>query len=85
MLLFGKDEAVKLSGLKISSNSSPQKSFSRSSSRLSFQDDYDDSVFSGPFVVDDDDVTDPGSRYFIGFLYFAQPLQLFVNACLISI
>lgn len=46
----------------MSSNSSPQKSVSRSSSRLSFQDDYDDSEFSGPFVVDEDDVTEMGSR-----------------------
>lgn len=46
----------------MSSHSSPRKSFSRSSSRLSFQDDYDDSEYSGPFVVDDDDVTDSGSR-----------------------
>ncbi|XP_059624437.1 autophagy-related protein 13b [Cornus florida] len=59
---FGKDETGKFSGVKISSDSSPQKSFSRSSSRLSFQDDFDDSEFSGPFVVDDDDMTDPGSR-----------------------
>uniref|UniRef100_A0A5B6ZS33 Putative autophagy-related protein 13 isoform X1 n=1 Tax=Davidia involucrata TaxID=16924 RepID=A0A5B6ZS33_DAVIN len=59
---FGKDDIGKFSGVKISSDSSPQKSFSRSSSRLSFQDDFDDSEFSGPFVVDDDDLTDPGSR-----------------------
>ena len=48
--------------MKLSSNSSPQKSFSRSSSKLSFQDDFDDSEFSGPFVVDDDDMADRGSR-----------------------
>ncbi|XP_027075455.1 autophagy-related protein 13b-like isoform X1 [Coffea arabica] len=59
---FGKDEAGRLTGVKISSNSSPQKSISRSSSRLSFPDDYDESEFSGPFVVDEDDMTDPGSR-----------------------
>ncbi|KAA8546978.1 hypothetical protein F0562_003407 [Nyssa sinensis] len=58
---IGKDEIGKISGLKISSCGSPQKSFSRSSSR-SFLDDFDDSEFSGPFVVDDDDLTDPGSR-----------------------
>ncbi|KAL8473284.1 hypothetical protein ACS0TY_030208 [Phlomoides rotata] len=56
---FSKDEPHKISGLKLSSNSSQSKSFS---SRLSFQDDYDDSEFSGPFVVDDDDMVDPGSR-----------------------
>lgn len=56
---FSKDERHKIYGLKLSSNSSPSKSFS---SRLSFQDDYDDSEFSGPFVVDDDDMVDPGSR-----------------------
>ncbi|CAK9162558.1 unnamed protein product [Ilex paraguariensis] len=59
---LGKDDTGKLSGVKMSSNSSPQKSVSRGSSRLSFQDDYDDSEFSGPFIVDDDDMTDPGSR-----------------------
>nr|GMC93170.1 autophagy-related protein 13B [Ipomoea batatas]GMC96585.1 autophagy-related protein 13B [Ipomoea batatas] len=56
------DDGDKLSVVKMQTNSSPQKSFSRSSSRVSFQDDYDDSEFSGPFVVDDDDVTDPGKR-----------------------
>lgn len=48
--------------MRISSSSSPQKSFSRSSSRLSLEDDFDDSEFSGPFIVDDDDLTDAGSR-----------------------
>uniref|UniRef100_A0A5B6ZQR4 Putative Autophagy-related protein 13 n=1 Tax=Davidia involucrata TaxID=16924 RepID=A0A5B6ZQR4_DAVIN len=51
---FEKDKIEKISRVKISSNSS--------SSRLSFQDDLDDSEFTGPFVVDDDDLTDPGSR-----------------------
>ncbi|PSS30286.1 Autophagy-related protein like [Actinidia chinensis var. chinensis] len=62
---FGKYENKRCSGssgVKLSSNSSPQKSFSRSSSKLSFQDDFDDSEFSGPFVVDDDDMADRGSR-----------------------
>ncbi|XP_042481860.1 autophagy-related protein 13b [Macadamia integrifolia] len=58
---FGKDEAGNLSGAKISSNSSPRISFSRSSSRLSFQDDFDDSDFC-PFAVDDDDIVDPHTR-----------------------
>ncbi|KAF7834180.1 autophagy-related protein 13b-like [Senna tora] len=39
----------------------PQISFSRNSSR-SCQDEYDDSDFSCPFEVDDDDMTDLGSR-----------------------
>ncbi|KAJ0840682.1 hypothetical protein HanPSC8_Chr14g0621701 [Helianthus annuus] len=59
--LRGEDTA-RPSGVKISSNSSPHKSSSRSFSRLSFEDSYDDSEFSGPFVVDDDDTLDPGSR-----------------------
>ncbi|KAJ4966382.1 hypothetical protein NE237_018231 [Protea cynaroides] len=58
---LGKDEAGNLSGTKMSSTSSPQISFSRSSSRLSFQDDFDDSDFC-PFAVDDDDIVDPHSR-----------------------
>ncbi|KAG6721612.1 hypothetical protein I3842_03G120200 [Carya illinoinensis] len=52
-----KDETRKY----LASTSSPQISFSRSSSR-SFQDDFDDSEFSCPFDVDDDDMTHPGSR-----------------------
>ncbi|KAA8531030.1 hypothetical protein F0562_005734 [Nyssa sinensis] len=59
---LGKDEIGKSSGVKLSSDSSSQKSFSRSSSRLSFMDDSDDPEFFGPFVVDDDDLTDPGGR-----------------------
>ncbi|KAL3829419.1 hypothetical protein ACJIZ3_018221 [Penstemon smallii] len=54
---FSRDEPGKMSNVKPSSNNS-SKSYSRNSSRLSFQDDYDD----GPFVVDDDDMIDPGSR-----------------------
>lgn len=45
-------------------NSSPQISFSRSSSR-SYQDDFDDTDFTCPFDVDDVDTTDPSSRYFV--------------------
>lgn len=59
---FEKDEAGRMSRVESSSNISPPKSFSRSSSRFSYQDDYDDSDFSGPFVVDDDDMTDLGTR-----------------------
>ncbi|XP_075501467.1 autophagy-related protein 13b-like [Primulina tabacum] len=58
---FSKDGPGKMSAVKPSSNSSPPKSLSRSSSRLSFQDDYDDSEISGPFFIDDD-TTDPLSR-----------------------
>ncbi|KAL6582664.1 hypothetical protein OROMI_004742 [Orobanche minor] len=59
---FSKDDTGKISVLTPSSHSSPSKTFSRSSSSLPFQDDYDDSDFSGPFVVDGDDMVDPGSR-----------------------
>ncbi|OMO55850.1 Autophagy-related protein 13 [Corchorus capsularis] len=60
---FGKEDCRKYSGsgVKVSSNSSQQISFSRSSSR-SLQDEFDDSEFPCPFDVEDDDVTDPGSR-----------------------
>ncbi|KAF6159536.1 hypothetical protein GIB67_032307, partial [Kingdonia uniflora] len=40
-----------------------QQILSRSSSRLSFHDEFDDSKFSCLFAVDDDDLTDPGLRY----------------------
>ncbi|KAL8246678.1 hypothetical protein R6Q59_007894 [Mikania micrantha] len=56
------EEIARASGVKILSNSSPHKSSFRSFSRLPFEDSYDDSEFSGPFVVDDDDTMDPGSR-----------------------
>ncbi|XP_025695680.1 autophagy-related protein 13b isoform X2 [Arachis hypogaea] len=58
---LGKDEPRKYSGIKISACSSPQISISRSSSR-SYQDDFDETDFTCPFDVDDDDLTDPGSR-----------------------
>lgn len=63
MQLFslGKDESRKYSGVKISSNSSP--------SSRSYQDDFDDTDFTCPFDVDDDDITDPGSRYCILHLF----------------
>ncbi|KAJ0039695.1 hypothetical protein Pint_27131 [Pistacia integerrima] len=57
---FGKDDSRKCSGVKLSCNSSPQISFSRSSSR-SFQDDFDDE-YPCPFDVEDVDVTDSSSR-----------------------
>ncbi|XWS41384.1 hypothetical protein CRYUN_Cryun17cG0077100 [Craigia yunnanensis] len=58
---FGKEDCQKYSGVKVSSNSSPRISFSRSSSR-SLLDDFDDSEFPCPFDVEDDDMTDPSSR-----------------------
>ncbi|KAJ9541047.1 hypothetical protein OSB04_027553 [Centaurea solstitialis] len=58
VLYLQEEDIARPSGVKISANSSPHKS----SSRLSFEDSYDDSEFSGPFVVDDDDMMDPGSR-----------------------
>lgn len=58
----GKIETERHTGVKVSSSNSPQKSFSRSSSRLSFQYDFDDIEFCGPFVVEDDGMTNPSSR-----------------------
>lgn len=62
MFSIGRDEFKKYYATKTSSNSSPRFSVSRGSSR-SYPDDYDDLEFTSPFDVDDDDVTDPGSRY----------------------
>ncbi|KAK4773799.1 hypothetical protein SAY87_028818 [Trapa incisa] len=53
LLAVGKDDCNRCTGVKIS--------ISRCSSR-SFHDDFDDSEFSCPFDVDDDDIIDPGSR-----------------------
>lgn len=61
MFSLGQDDNRKYFGTRISSSDSPQISFSRSSSR-SLQDDFDDPEFDCPFDVDDDDMTDPGSR-----------------------
>ncbi|KAE8676554.1 E3 ubiquitin-protein ligase ATL76-like [Hibiscus syriacus] len=58
---FEKEDRRKYSGVKISSCGSPRISCSRSSSR-SFQDDFDDSEFPCPFDVEDDEMTNPGSR-----------------------
>lgn len=52
-----KDDSGRFSGL-LSSSDSPRIGFSRSSSRLSFQDDLDDGGFSCPFDVDDVDTPD---------------------------
>ncbi|KAL2921569.1 Autophagy-related protein 13a, partial [Bienertia sinuspersici] len=57
-----KDESGRFSGL-LSSGSSPHKAFSRSSSRLSYQDELDVCDFSCPFDVDDVDTSDSQARY----------------------
>ncbi|PIA35008.1 hypothetical protein AQUCO_03700333v1 [Aquilegia coerulea] len=56
-----KDDSGRFSGL-VSSSGSPRIGFSRSSSRLSFQDDLDDCDFSCPFAVDDVDTPPSQSR-----------------------
>lgn len=58
-----KDDSGRFSGL-LSSSGSPRVGFSRSSSRLSFQDDLDGFEFSCPFDVDDVDTSDSQVRYF---------------------
>ena len=62
----GRDDSGRFSGV-FSSSGSPRL-FSRSSSRLSIQDDLDDIDFSCPFAVDDVDTSDSQSRYFSIFL-----------------
>ncbi|GAB4826049.1 hypothetical protein Ancab_008919 [Ancistrocladus abbreviatus] len=52
-----REDSGRFSGL-LSSGSSPRVGFSRSSSRLSFQDDLDECDFSCPFDVDDVDPSD---------------------------
>ncbi|KAK4795198.1 hypothetical protein SAY86_013192 [Trapa natans] len=52
-----RDDSGRFSGL-LSSSGSPRVGFSRSSSRLSFQDDLDDGDLSCPFDVDDVDTSD---------------------------
>ncbi|KAK6922856.1 Autophagy-related protein 13, N-terminal [Dillenia turbinata] len=61
LLSLGKDESGRY-GVKIPSNNSPRISVSRSSSRQSIPDDFDDSDFAAPFFVDDDDMMEPPSR-----------------------
>ncbi|OIT38413.1 PREDICTED: autophagy-related protein 13a-like [Nicotiana attenuata] len=56
-----RDDSGRFSGL-LSSSGSPRVGFSRSSSRLSFQDDLDDCDFSCPFIVDDVDNADSRAR-----------------------
>jgi autophagy-related protein 13 len=64
LLKDSKDDSGRFSGL-LSSSGSPRVGFSRSSSRLSFQDDLDDDDdFSCPFDVDDVDTSDSHARYF---------------------
>lgn len=55
-----KDDSGRFSGL-LSSSGSPRVGFSRSSSRLSLQDELDDMDFSCPFIVDDVDTCDDRS------------------------
>ncbi|KAG6745469.1 hypothetical protein POTOM_049956 [Populus tomentosa] len=57
LLKDSKDDSGRFSGL-LSSSGSPRIGFSRSSSRLSFQDDLEDDDFSCPFDVDDVDTSD---------------------------
>uniref|UniRef100_A0A6N2LN20 Autophagy-related protein 13 N-terminal domain-containing protein n=2 Tax=Salix viminalis TaxID=40686 RepID=A0A6N2LN20_SALVM len=57
LLKDSKDDSGRFSGL-LSSSGSPRIGFSRSSSRLSFQDDLEDGDFSCPFDVDDVDTSD---------------------------
>lgn len=71
-----KDDSGRFSGL-LSSSGSPRVG-SRSSSRLSFQDDLDDGDFSYPFIVDDVDTADCQPRYFsfllsVPFVCYAGP------------
>ncbi|CAH2053363.1 unnamed protein product [Thlaspi arvense] len=61
LFLYGREDFRRTSGVRLSSNSSPQISFSRSSSR-SFQDDFDETDFPCPFDVEYDDITDRSSR-----------------------
>ncbi|CAL9165211.1 unnamed protein product [Musa hybrid cultivar] len=60
----GRDDSGRFSAL--SSGGSPRYGFSRSSSRLSIQDDLDDGDFSYPFAVDDVDTSDSQARSFDG-------------------
>ncbi|KAK1325096.1 hypothetical protein QJS10_CPA01g00470 [Acorus calamus] len=57
----GRDDSGRFSGV-VSSSGSPLVGVSRSSSRLSFQDDLDECEFSCPFAVDDVDTSDSQTR-----------------------
>jgi hypothetical protein len=65
----------------LSSSGSPRIGFSRSSSRLSFQDDLEDDDFSCPFEVDDVDTSDSYARY----LYLPQIFSCDKMAGIISV
>jgi hypothetical protein len=65
----------------LSSSGSPRIGFSRSSSRLSFQDDLEDDDFSCPFDVDDVDTSDSHARY----LYLPQIFSYDKMAGIISV
>ncbi|XP_072964010.1 autophagy-related protein 13a-like isoform X1 [Typha angustifolia] len=56
-----RDDSERFSGV-LSSGGSPNFGFSRSSSRLSMQDDLDDADYSYPFAVDDVDISDSQTR-----------------------
>lgn len=57
----GNDD-IQLPGIKFSSSGSPRFPFSRSSSKLSYQDDIEDEEFSYPFAVYDDEMSECRSR-----------------------
>ncbi|CAH8392294.1 unnamed protein product [Eruca vesicaria subsp. sativa] len=61
LFLYGREDFRRSSGVRLSTNSSPRISLSRSSSR-SYQDDIDDTDFPCPFDVEYDEITDPSSR-----------------------
>ncbi|KAK1397197.1 hypothetical protein POM88_007060 [Heracleum sosnowskyi] len=61
----------------LSSSGSPRIGFSRSSSRISFQDDLDDCDFSCPFIVDDVDNSDLQARNTQMLLYYCHELLKF--------
>lgn len=61
---MSREDSGRFSGL-LSGGSSPHVGFSRSSSRVSFQDDLDECDFSCPFDVDDVDPSDSQSRYLL--------------------
>ncbi|KAJ0264412.1 Autophagy-related protein 13b [Hirschfeldia incana] len=58
--IYGREDFRRNSGVKLSTNSSPRISLSRSSSR-SYRDDFDDTDFPCPFDVEYDEITDPSS------------------------
>lgn len=72
ILYSGKDEAGNLPGRKLSSCSSPRIP-SRSSSRFSFLDEFDDSEFTCPFPVEDEDLA--GSYRYVVMYSFPFPMS----------